>query len=354
MKKSVIVISAVAFVVTASASALAFAATFPDLPESHWAYDAVMSCAEKDIINGYPDGEFKPSDVVTYGEFIKMAYIARAGEPLASGGAAGGDWALPYHEAAAESRLYSEHDIAKNALAYPIPREYAALVLSRILGDTEIPEYEKVRAKLSDITDDTPHGYDITKATAYGLITGYPDRTFKPSATLTRAEAATVIYRLTNPAARQLPDLRPPEEKTPLERLSDVPEGDLSPLGWIADNSESKKPISDIVDEPMVNCIDGPILYYEIFEDYPYQMKKVYNFAGEEVIAVGQQGMKGFLIRDRKVIASIEGGRTEDGTNTVYVSHGEGEDAQTYPDFDYIAIKPANTDVLLLIPNNLK
>jgi hypothetical protein len=338
-----------------AASAAAFAAPFPDLPEGHWAYDAVMSMAEENIVNGYPNGAFKPSDTVTYGEFIKMAHIARGGEELASDGAAGGDWALPYHEAAVRNGLYSEHDITRHVLPLPIPREYMALVLSRVLGDAEIADYEKVQERLSDITADTPREYDITKATAYGLITGYPDRTFRPAETLTRAEAATVIYRLINPNERQLPDLRPAEEKTPLERLSDVPEGDFNPLLDVVQASASKRPISDIIDEPVFNCIDEPILYYEIFEDYPYKMRKVLNLAGREVIAVGQHGISGFLIRDRKVIANIESGRAEGGTtDTVYVSYGEGYGAQTYPEFDYIAVQPANIDVLLLIPNNMR
>ncbi|MDR1247443.1 MAG: S-layer homology domain-containing protein [Clostridiales Family XIII bacterium] len=352
MRKILIAIAVAASVTAVSAAV--FAAAFPDLPASHWAYDAVMSMAEENIVNGYPTGDFKPSDTVTYGEFIKMAHIARGGEELVSDGAAGSDWALPYHEAAVRDGLYSEHDITRHVLSLPIPREYMALVLSRVLGNAEIADYEKVQEKLSDITADTPREYDITKVTAYGLITGYPDRTFKPAETLTRAEAATVIYRLINPNERQLPDLRPAEEKTPLERLSDVPEWNLNPLLVVVQASASKRPISEVIDDAVFNSIDEPVLYYEIFDDYPYQMKKVLNFVGREVIAVGQQGMKGFLIRNRKVIANIESGRTEDGTDTVYVSYGEGYGSQTYPEFDYIAIKPANKDVLLLIPNNMR
>jgi hypothetical protein len=109
-----------------------------------------------------------------------------------------------------------------------------------------------------------------------------------------------------------------------------------------------------MMDEPILDYNDRTILYYEIFEDYPYQMEKVLNFGGIEVIAVGQQGASGFLVRDRKVIANIESGLTKDGIGTAYVSHGEGEDAQTYPDFDYIVVISGGSDVALFIPNNLK
>ena len=60
-------------ILTASALALfaapagAFGASYDDLPEKHWAYEAVERMCEKGIVNGYPDGTFKPSGTVTYG-----------------------------------------------------------------------------------------------------------------------------------------------------------------------------------------------------------------------------------------------------------------------------------------------
>ena len=47
----------------------AFAATvFTDVEESSWYYEAVQSLSEKDIIKGYEDGSFKPSDNVNRAE----------------------------------------------------------------------------------------------------------------------------------------------------------------------------------------------------------------------------------------------------------------------------------------------
>jgi len=45
------------------------AATFPDVPWDHWAYDAVSTLAEKGIIVGYPDGYFKGNRPLTRYEF---------------------------------------------------------------------------------------------------------------------------------------------------------------------------------------------------------------------------------------------------------------------------------------------
>ncbi len=48
------------------------AADFFDLPQDHWAYDAVQYVASKGVINGYEDGSFRPANVVTRAEFVKL------------------------------------------------------------------------------------------------------------------------------------------------------------------------------------------------------------------------------------------------------------------------------------------
>jgi hypothetical protein len=41
---------------------------FPDVPESHWAFDAVQDLAQRGIVRGYPDGTFGGSRAVTRNE----------------------------------------------------------------------------------------------------------------------------------------------------------------------------------------------------------------------------------------------------------------------------------------------
>lgn len=48
-------------------------AVFPDLPESHWAYDDVEIMCNDGRVNGFPDGTFKPDELVTHWQFAKMA-----------------------------------------------------------------------------------------------------------------------------------------------------------------------------------------------------------------------------------------------------------------------------------------
>jgi hypothetical protein len=45
---------------------------FKDVPETHWAYEAIEELSEMGIINGYEDGTFKPDEAVTRAELATM------------------------------------------------------------------------------------------------------------------------------------------------------------------------------------------------------------------------------------------------------------------------------------------
>lgn len=57
---------------------IALAASFSDLSKdpavstSHWAYDYIMELADKGVINGYPDGTYKPDNNVSFIETLKL------------------------------------------------------------------------------------------------------------------------------------------------------------------------------------------------------------------------------------------------------------------------------------------
>jgi hypothetical protein len=222
---------------------------------------------------------------------------------------------------------------------------------------------------------ETAYEYDITKAYAEGLVTGYPDGTFGPEETLSRAEAAAVIHRLISSGARLSPmgageeaaaEPGPEAGESPqagggastlLERIEQkAKEGSTAPFQGVIDDFAFTKPFSDIVDGPVLYLGAGPVLYYEIFEDYPHKMRIGHNLLGEEVLIVGYDNAAGLLIKDRKVIAELGSGRTIDGEFTSYVRDGDGK---AFPDFDYVAVigyianSVVGDNAAILIPNNL-
>src|SRR5690606_13346385 len=111
---------------------------FTDITE-HWAKDAIEEAVARRIVNGYPDGTFRPEAIVTRSEFTVMMgrLLKAAGELNQSGelsfkdAASIPDWAMPY----------------------------------------------------------------VADGVAKGYITGYGDHTFKPNGKITRLELVAMIVR---------------------------------------------------------------------------------------------------------------------------------------------------------------
>ncbi len=58
---------------------------FPDVPKDHWAYSYVKSLADRGLLEGYPDGEFKGDRTMTRYEFAAIIYLAlQNGAPIDS------------------------------------------------------------------------------------------------------------------------------------------------------------------------------------------------------------------------------------------------------------------------------
>lgn len=207
-------ISIIMTLLLAATTAFAYGAEFSDVQSGHWAKSAISTMSEKHILKGYSDGQFQPNRSVTYGEFIKMVLLAGSNEDPGNAESPH-HWASKYYDQAVEYKYFLPKEIAIGQLGLEMNRGDAALVVSAALGEAEIKDYDQIEANITDITAQTKHEYAIIKAYASGLITGYEDKTFRPQGTLTRAEAAMIIYRLMNQEARQLPEAdKPTEENT--------------------------------------------------------------------------------------------------------------------------------------------
>ena len=75
LKRTVLIILTLVMLlqVPITASALTTnSTTFSDVNQSSWYYDDLNKLSTLGIVNGYPDGTFKPENTLTRGEFIKM------------------------------------------------------------------------------------------------------------------------------------------------------------------------------------------------------------------------------------------------------------------------------------------
>ncbi|NLK52298.1 MAG: S-layer homology domain-containing protein [Syntrophomonadaceae bacterium] len=192
------------------------AATFTDLSD-HWAKPAVYRAAALDLIQGYPDGSFRPQQTVSQLEALVL--FLRAGgfnlettaanrtppvtEPTPEVHMPPLPWGQNYLEIALEKQLLPAGQVKFFKPDTPATRAQVAVLLSRLLQlPTEIEPTLEKNADLnttpfSDLNTASPTELAAIQAVArQGLLQGYPDGTFGPARTLTRGEAVMLLSRL--------------------------------------------------------------------------------------------------------------------------------------------------------------
>jgi hypothetical protein len=158
-------------------TAFAEARVFPDVPNTHWAYENVEWGVENGAISGYDDGTFKPDNQVTEAEFLKM--LVSSYEGLLS--VANEEWYAGYYNFAIDHQWEVPGTILGNGnkKTIAIKRGTVAAILSNAMGvaQTSVDKYIQV------LYDD-----EISSGKVDKTIEGY-----KADDNLTRAEAIRFI-----------------------------------------------------------------------------------------------------------------------------------------------------------------
>lgn len=215
MKKIILSLLATTILLSSSLTASAHEVTsFSDVPQTHWAYSSIMSMTKSgyfagkgEVINGI--GTFIPNDTMTRAEFITVVARALYSDQLSEMQSLGGaDWYDIYYDVAIHNNLITENEYVYSAdvLNQAIPRQEMALIIMRACG--QMGELTNATVDKSRIADyDSIHEkyqYAVRVAFSKGIIAGVDSNgTFAPHQTLTRAEGATVLYRLVNESKRQ-------------------------------------------------------------------------------------------------------------------------------------------------------
>lgn len=167
---------------------------FLDMEDSVWANEAVEYLYTEGIVSGRSETQFEPTQSVTRAELIKM--ITEAFDAAETTGSItfsdvkDTDWFSPYIKRAAAAGIV----LGSDGAFYPnssVTREDAALMIYRTLS-------LESKGDLSAFTDaEHISGYAkeaIAAMVSGGYIRGMGDGTFAPAQTLTRAQAAQLIY----------------------------------------------------------------------------------------------------------------------------------------------------------------
>ncbi len=183
--------------------------SFPPLREARvltdirgsWAERDIQALSARNLMVGYPDGTFRPDRPVNRAEFSAVL-VRLLGWPTRPGAAPGfaddaavPDWARPSVAAARDRGLVSGYPDGTFRPAAPVTRAEAAAVLVRAL--------EQFR----DPPPDSPPPYadwalvpdwaqaPVSRAYEAGIFRGRPDGRFAPAAPVTRAELAAALNR---------------------------------------------------------------------------------------------------------------------------------------------------------------
>lgn len=165
-----------------------------DFPESHEFYDEITYLIDRDVLKGYPDGTMRPNAGVTRAEAAIM--ISRLKKFDVTPRATGFPDVPASHKAsgsiaaAAKAQLIKGYPDGTYRPENTITRAEMAFILSRLFI---VP----FRADVS-FTDVSPNMgvYEpVQQILAANITNGYPDKTFRPNATVTRGQFSAFLAR---------------------------------------------------------------------------------------------------------------------------------------------------------------
>lgn len=175
--------------------------------DGHWAKKYIDYLSEQEIINGYLDGSFRPDNQITREEAssIISSYIEKKSLPLSENSEKS---AVKFIDMDSERWSYSSVDrLVKTETAdgYPdgsfrpedsITRAEFSKIAYSVLNKAGMLEEKK--AEFSDISEHWGKEF-IEILAGNGYLKGYEDGDFRPDEFITRAEASKIIAAAANP-----------------------------------------------------------------------------------------------------------------------------------------------------------
>lgn len=164
----------------------------------HWAETQIKEWANIGYISGYPDGTFLPDNSITRAEFLTLVNKIFKFENKIN---------INFIDVRPDYWAYSEIQKGisagyvsgdKNGTFRPddfITRQEAAVIINKLLDNTEITDNKPNFKDAYDIDEWAKNSVDIVYE--YGILSGFPNGTYRPKKYMTRAEAVSALKRLT-------------------------------------------------------------------------------------------------------------------------------------------------------------
>lgn len=175
---------------------------FTDVLETHWAYDSIMFMVDKGILKGTGPGCFSPDRPARRSEFavimVKALNLPVKNTKLSFTDVQAEHWAYDYIAAAQKAGLISGFPDGSFKPDKEVTRGEMAVILGRA--------YQLERTGTATDFSDVPKDYwayeAILKLADNKITKGYEDKTFRPALPVRRAEAAIFMAKSMDPSRR--------------------------------------------------------------------------------------------------------------------------------------------------------
>jgi hypothetical protein len=175
---------------------------FHDVPLNAW-YDSGLRWAkEYALVSGFPNGTYKPKDAVNRGQVVNMLWQllgSPSGAPYAPFSDVPADaWYRPALDAAVLSGLVTGFPDGTYRPKDAVNRGQVVNMLWQMVGQPGGSPYHG----FSDVPGDAWYGPALSWAKAQGLVSGFPGNVYKPKDPVNRAQISNMLFALAaNPDA---------------------------------------------------------------------------------------------------------------------------------------------------------
>ena len=174
---------------------------FIDIDSVEWASEAILALADKGIVNGKEEQVFKPNDPVTREEFVKILVgamnLGDASYVNHFEDVADSDWFCPWVNIAYEKEICKGIGNGYFGVGSQLTRQDMVVLLNNALKlkGIQLPDADTIAFEDKDSIADYA-SVAVSNMVSIGAVNGVSDTAFEPMGEATRAQAATIIYRV--------------------------------------------------------------------------------------------------------------------------------------------------------------
>ena len=171
---------------------------FKDVPEGYWAKEPIEMLATVGIIGGYPNGTFQPDRLINRAELTSLLVRAKnPGTPEAVdtefSDVTKKHWASYFIKLGAKSGLVTGYPDKTFRPAKSLNRAEGVMILSRF-AELKLPD-ELMEGPFPDVPGRHWAAKAVTASRSAGMLMFLTDKPFEPNKELTRAEAAEILSK---------------------------------------------------------------------------------------------------------------------------------------------------------------